>query len=128
MTNREDLTNYKVLDNPEQIMIADGSFIMADGCGDYMIGEAFELKDMLYVPDLNKKLILVNKLNDDGYCVSFEASGKVLMTDKKSHQQWHIGQREDNVYYLKKSPEWMGETMKQALLTYEIWHKRLAHI
>jgi hypothetical protein len=83
---------------------------------------------MLHVPDLNKTLISVNKMNDDGFCISFETSGKVLMTDKKSHQQWHIGQREGNVYYLKESPEQMGETMEQALLTYEIWHERLAHV
>jgi hypothetical protein len=122
MTNRDNLANFKVLQDPERIMIADGSFIMADGCGDYKIGEVFELKDMLHVPDLNKTLISVNKMNDDGFCISFETSGKVLMTDKKSHQQWHIGQRVDNVYFLKESPEWMGETMEQVLLTYKIWH------
>jgi hypothetical protein len=66
--------------------------------------------------------------NDDGYCVSFETSGEVVMMDKNSRRRWLIGQREDNVYYLRAEPLRVQETTEQALLTYEIWHERLAHI
>jgi hypothetical protein len=86
MTNRKDMTNYQELAEPEKIMIAGDSFINAEGKGDLKIGEVFTLKDTLHVPDINKTLISVTRMNDDGYCISFETSGEVVMMDKNSRR------------------------------------------
>jgi hypothetical protein len=94
------MTNYQELAEPEKIMIAIGSIIDADGKGDLKKGEVFMLKDTLHIPDINKTLISVTRMNDDGYCVSFETSSEAIMMDRSSRRRWLIGQREDNVYYL----------------------------
>jgi hypothetical protein len=84
MTNRKNLMNYQELLEWEKIVIANGSFMDTDGKGDLKIGEVFRLKKTIHIPDSNKMLISVTKMNNNGYCVSFETSGDVLMMDKNS--------------------------------------------
>ena len=78
------------------------------------------MKDILYVPGLEKNLLSISSLDKKGYRVSF-IDGKVLM--------WAKGETlnvENGLYKLKGHPETaMTHAIKNSC---KLWHRILAHI
>jgi transposase InsO family protein len=85
------------------------------------------MKDVLYVPGLKKNLLSISALDKKGYRVAF-IDGDVIMWAKREtlNEAIVIGSEENGLYKLKGHPE---TAMTHAIEnSYELWHRRLAHI
>jgi hypothetical protein len=86
-----------------------------------------KMKDVLYVPSLNKNLLSISSLEEKGFIVSF-IDGEVLMwpRGKKINDAIVIGEQEGEVYKLKGQSD-LG-LAHSIVDPSELWNRRLAHI
>jgi hypothetical protein len=90
-------------------------------------GNSMKMKDLLYVPGLTKNILSISALEKKGFRISF-IDGEVLMWAKGEtlNEAIIIGSEENGLYKLKDHSE---AAMTHAIEnSYEIWHRRLAHI
>jgi hypothetical protein len=88
---------------------------------------SIKMKGVLYVPGLKKSLLSIPALDKKGYRVAF-IDGEVLMWARGEtiNEEIVIGDEENGLYKLKGHPE---TAMTHAIEnSYELWHRRLAHI
>jgi hypothetical protein len=88
---------------------------------------SLKMKDVLYVPSLEKNLLSISSLEKKGFRVAF-IDGEVLMWAKGEtlNEAIVIGNEENDLYKLKGHSE---ATMTHAIEnSCELWHRRLAHI
>ena len=85
------------------------------------------MKEVLYVPGLNKNLLSISALDKKGYRVAF-IDGLVLMWPKvKSIEDAIIiGEGGGGLYKLKGHLE--TTLVHEMTIPSELWHRRLAHI
>ena len=85
------------------------------------------MKDVLYVPRLNKNLLYISALDKRGFRVAF-IDGKVLMWSKGKtiDDAVEIGIEEGGIYKLKGHADSTLET--STINRCELWHRRLAHV
>jgi hypothetical protein len=91
------------------------------------IGNYVHLSNVLYVPGLEKNLVLIAFLEDKGNIIDF-VDGKVLSwhKDSKIENARVIGSREGNMYRLLEQNE---EVIVHNEVNHnELWHRRYAHI
>jgi hypothetical protein len=90
-------------------------------------GNSLKIKDVLYVPGLNKNLLSISSLEKKGFRFAF-IDGEVLMWAKGEtlNEGIIIGSEENGLYKLKGHSE---VAMTRAIEnSCEIWHRRLDHI
>jgi hypothetical protein len=85
------------------------------------------LRNVLYVPGLEKNLVSISCLEDKGNIIDF-IDGKVLSWHKDSNIENSrvIGSREGNLYRLLEQNE--EAPIHNEVNPNEIWHRRYAHI
>ena len=104
-SRKEDFHRLLKLPQPVDVMLADKSVIHAVGIGSVkmvlkdMDGKNVyvELKNVLYVPDLNKRLISIPQMANKGASITFEKSSCVLSF---SGRMLDLGTRVGNLYKL----------------------------
>ena len=85
------------------------------------------MKEVLYVPSLNKNLLSISALDKKGFKASF-IYGQVLMWPKGNNIEDAIiiGEEEGGLYKLKGHSE--TALVHEPTDPSELWHRRLAHI
>ena len=91
------------------------------------IGNYVHLRNVLYVPSLEKNLVLISCLEDKGNIIAF-VDGKVLSWHKCSsiENARVIGSHEENLYRLLEQNE--EALIHNEVNPNELWHRRYAHI
>jgi hypothetical protein len=125
--------NYKELQNPIKIKIANGGVIEAVGHGDIQIktfdGRKWsegELKSVLYVPDLQCNLFSISSVTEKGYSFEIERNGCKIIKDNEVKI---LGKREGKLYklILKFEENAFLGTYSGKVENLYIWHEKLAH-
>ena len=90
-------------------------------------GNSMKMKDVLYVPILNKKLLSISALDKKGFRVAF-VDGEVLMWRKGKNidDAIVIGFEEGGLYRLKGNVD--STLITNTIIPCELWHRRLAHV
>jgi hypothetical protein len=120
----EKKTSYKV-------ELGDKTTYPVEGFGQASIkmkaGNYVHLRNVLYVPGLEKNLVSISCLEDKGNRIAF-IDGKVLSWHKDSsiENARVIGSREGNLYRLLEQNE--EALIHDEVNPNELWHKRYAHI
>ena len=85
------------------------------------------MKDVLYVPGLQKKFLSISALYAKGIRVSF-VDGQVLIWSRGNtiEDATIIGEEDEGLYKLKVQPK--QELVHESIEPCELWHKRLAHV
>ena len=88
---------------------------------------SMKMKDVLYVPRLNKNIFSILDLDKKGFIVAF-VDGEVLMWKKGKtiDDAIVIGVEEGGLYILKGHVD--STLMTSTIIPCELWHKRIAHI
>ena len=86
-----------------------------------------KMKDVLFVPRLNKNLLYILALNEKGMKVAFE-DRQVLMwpRGKTIDDAIVIGEQEGGLYKLKGHTE--QALVHDTVEPNELWHRKLAHV
>ena len=82
-------------------------------------GQVLRLQDVLYVPDLKKKLVSISAMEDKGFNVAF-IDGKVRIWKKSFKEAITIGFRVDTLYQVGGSP--LGAMACDTIRQTELWH------
>ena len=86
-----------------------------------------KLENTVYVPDLRTHLMLVARIYDKGFEVTFMKSSAVIRDENGIEKLY--ANRIDGLYYLQETPEVasaMSESDHSQKL--ELWHRRLGHL
>jgi hypothetical protein len=86
-----------------------------------------KMKDVLYVPGLNKNLLSISALDEKGFRVAF-IDDEVLMwlRGKSINDALVIGVQEGGLYKLKGHSD--STLVHNTVIPSELWHRRFAHI
>ena len=113
------LHNYQDLQDPVEVITANGTKISGIGQGDMQKGQ-LKMKDVLYVPKLKTSLFSVSAATEKGAKISFGSEFAFATVDGEEFQ---LGIRQGRSYALKiEVPE------KAAVIDRELLHKRLGHL
>ncbi|GJS13676.1 retrovirus-related pol polyprotein from transposon TNT 1-94 [Tanacetum coccineum] len=104
---KEELERFKLCSG--KVRLADDKTLDIAGIGDVVLKTSFStswtLKDVRYIPDLNRKLISVGRLDEEGYHIGFR------------DQQWKVtkgslvvarGNKRGSLYMVEAHPEGIG--------------------
>ncbi|KAF1313844.1 Integrase catalytic core protein, partial [Globisporangium splendens] len=126
---KDDFTMYETLENAVAITIADGATMSAVGTGDIVIalknGKQATVKNVLFIPGLDRRLLSIAKITANGMNVEFgidscviKKNGVVVMSVPKC----------GNVYKLHcSSPAALMVEHSERQSEWELWHARLGH-
>ena len=86
-----------------------------------------KIKDVLFIPRLNKNRLSISALDAKGIRVAF-IDGQVIMWPKGKtiDDVVVIGEQEGGLYRLKGQPE--QAFVHESLEPNELWHRRLSHV
>ena len=89
MTPHEnDLFNYEVLDDGPEVTIADGKKLQVSGKGTVKLtvldGLRIKMVEVLHIPGLDRRLLLVGKLAEHGLMVEFRSSSCIISITKRA--------------------------------------------
>ena len=86
---KESLPCIEQKESPHKVMLRDDSQYPIKGLGEasYKLdsGKPMKMKDVLYIPGLNKNLLSISALDKKGFRVAF-INGKVLMEKSKNYR------------------------------------------
>ncbi|HEY0433295.1 MAG TPA: reverse transcriptase domain-containing protein [Chitinophagaceae bacterium] len=143
-SRREWFTEYKPLETPKYIYLADSRSIKAEGVGTVKLTlkngkkEEVYFKEVLYVPELHGNLFSVTKAVSRGCRVLFEKhrcvikKGNTKIIAKRVNNLYHISPIEDkaNKARTAKRSENEGKSVETAKIATDdiyLWHERLGH-
>lgn len=117
------------------VKIGDGSLIDAEGRGDIKVkaciadGYSIELlmKDVLFVPEIEKNLVSISKCTSNGMSVLFERRGFTVRFFKDGKVVLD-GIKEQKLYRLNIHPIIEAEAYSASSDTLMTWHERLGHV
>ena len=87
--------------------------------------KTFKMKDVLHVPGMTSKLVVVSALEDEGYDVIF-FRGRVYIQRYGSSERVEIGIRDGGLYRL--TLKLLKALLHDTISPIELWHRRLAHL
>ncbi|KAI9915688.1 hypothetical protein PsorP6_007795 [Peronosclerospora sorghi] len=119
--------SYRNISNPVAVTIADGAFLNAVGVGDVKMvtidGREITVTEVLFIPNLNRRLISIPKLTSRGMDVLFGYKSCDIM---KNGKQWVRVTRRGDSYYLPcratERANFVEHTRGQS--EWELWHDR----
>lgn len=127
------LCNYKELQDPVKIRIANGAIMEAIGLGDINI-KAFdgkrwsdgELKNVLFVPGLKCNLFSISSVTEKDYTFQIERNCCMVL---KNEIVKILGKREGKLYKLliKYEEEAFLGSYTNRIYDLHVWHERFAH-
>ena len=97
-------------ESPHKVKLGDDYQYPIKGSGEYSFkldsGKSMKIKDVLFVPRINKNLLSISELDAKGIRVSF-VDGQVIMWPKGKtiDNAVVIGEQEGGLYRLKGQPE-----------------------
>ena len=128
--DRDDLINFKEFSSPVAINLADNSAIYAHGSGDAQlividgnISRNIVLNNVLYVPDIKKKLVSIPAIIKKGIDVSFVNNNCIFKVNGNSYNIGKLNNG-DKLYKLNLS----NESCYVMSNDVELWHLRYGHL
>ena len=133
---KSEFTSYVEFVKPIPVTLADKSQIYGYGIGNVMIklfdGSTFvpvEIKNVMYVPKLHRKLLSISDITDRGSTVTFAGRSSTVTFKGKT---FLFGQRHGKLWLLYCEDEecfanFVGEVQTNTSPK-ELWHQRYAHL
>ncbi len=128
--DESELHNFKEFEEAKAVGLADESVVHGYGSGDihmkiYDVNGEHDIKfqDVLYVPNIKKKLISIPVLDEKKVKTTFFNGVCVLDTGKKSYE---FGHKHGKLYKVNNSPK--ESCCVVATLDMGLWHKRFGHL
>jgi hypothetical protein len=131
MGDQAKISNLNERKTSYKVELGDKSTYHVEGFGQASIklesGNHVHLRNVLYVPGLEKNLVSISCLEDKGNRIAF-MDGKVLSWHKNSsiEDARVIGSREGNLYRLPEQNE--EALVHDEVNPNELWHRRYTHI
>ncbi|KAI9919625.1 hypothetical protein PsorP6_017770 [Peronosclerospora sorghi] len=127
---RADYISYRNISNPIAVTIADGACLNAVGVGDVKMvtidGREITVTEVLFIPNLDRRLISIPTLTSRGLDVMFGHRSCDIM---KNDKLWVSVPRRGDSYYLPcrttERANFVEHTRGQSEL--ELWHARLGY-
>ena len=133
---KSEFTRYLKLNVPVPVNLADESKIFGYGIGDVNIklfdGSTFVpvvIKNVLYVPQLHRKLLSISDITDRGSSVTFKGQsstitmkGKTFLFGQRHGKLWHLYCDKEDCFSNFVGDVGMNDISKK------IWHQRYAHL
>ena len=132
--DRSGMTNYVRLHNPRSIKLADNSILLAYGKGDVKVYVyngpkkiCLVLKEVLFVPDIKKKLLSLSTVTERGTAVKFNEKNCTIIIDGKVLS---IGHRDGKLYRLNTEENNVAcaYSMEGESSNLQLWHYRYGHL
>lgn len=130
-SNKSIITDYTTFDQATEIFLGDDSVILAEGEGTVLLPvyennqiTKLNLHNVLYVPDLSKNLVSVTAMTKTGAEVYFDDKKCMVHKDDKRFVIGHA--YHEKLYRMNTKPEYA--TLASAMVSSELWHKRLGHL
>ena len=131
---KNSLVNFKKFEAPSQVKLADNSILNSYGKGDvyltvYNGTEKVNvvLKDVLFVPKIQTKLLSLSSIIEKGAAVEFKGKSCKITIDDKSYT---IGHKHGKLYKLNLIPKdetcHLGKANSEKSLS--LWHLRYGHL
>lgn len=112
-----------------KIYVGDGTGLRISHIGDASLTTSsgnFELKDVLFVPDIKKNLISVSPLTYNNSCIFEFSSEKFLIKDRRTGWILATESRMGGLYALDKGEQALV-ALKFGKAPEGVWHQRLGH-
>ena len=128
------MMNYMRLHSPCSIKLADNSILLANGKGDVKVyvynGQkkiCLVLKEVLFVPDIKKKLLSLSTVTERGATVKLNKENCTIIIDGK---MLSIGHRDGKLYRLNtdKNNTACGYSLEGESSNMQLWHFRYGHL
>ena len=131
---KNSLVNFKKFEAPSQVKLADNSILNSYGKGDVYLTvyDGTEkvnvvLKDVLYVPKIQTKLLSLSSIIEKGAAVEFKGKSCKITIDDNSY---NIGHKHGKLYKLNLIPKdetcYLGKANSEESLS--LWHLRYGHL
>ena len=131
---KNSLVNFQKFEAPSQVKLADNSTLNSYGKGDVYLTvyDGTEkvnvvLKDVLYVPKIQTKLLSLSSIIEKGAAVEFKGKSCTITIDEKSYT---IGHKHGKLYKLNLIPKdetcYLGKANSEESLS--LWHLRYGHL
>ena len=88
-------------------------------------GQTLHLQEVVYVPDLKKKLVSISAMEDKGFKVTF-INGKVRLWQRNPRDAFTLGFRVEGFYQV--GGILLGAMICDTSLQSELWHQRFSHL
>jgi hypothetical protein len=128
---KDSLSNLTHKDSPHKVKLGYEYQYPIKGVGEasYKLdsGKPMKMKEVLYVPGLQKNLLSISTLDEKGYRVEF-IDGKVLMWPRGNtfDDAVVIGVQEGGIYKLKGQSD--STLIHDTMNTGELWHRIFSHL
>ncbi|RKF81555.1 hypothetical protein GcC1_024035, partial [Golovinomyces cichoracearum] len=107
ITNRKDVFEKSIQSSNQQIIVANGQIIQAQGRGSILIPwessqakpKLLRIRDVLYVPQASENLLSLGQLNKNGISFRTDKNGIIL---EKNNKLWARGTRYHRIYHLNQ--------------------------
>ena len=133
---KTDFTRYVKFQKPIHINLADETTILGYGIGDVYIklfdGSSFipvVIKNVLFVPKLQRKLLSISDITDKGSIVTFEGNtctlqmeGKEFLLGQKFGKLWRLYCDDEECFAVSV------DSFKSKSSSTELWHQRYGHM
>ena len=128
------MLNYMKFSTPRNIKLADNNIVHAYGKGNikvpiYDVSKKwnFTLNDVLFVPELKKKLLSLSSVIEKGSEVHFDGESCTAINNGKSVA---IGRKHGNLYKLnnRESDSAYAVSSQQNRSSMHLWHSRYGHL
>ncbi|KAF4146992.1 putative integrase catalytic domain-containing protein [Phytophthora infestans] len=132
--DRSDFDEFRALQEPTDIVVASGQRLRAVGTGVVRFtvgnGPVIKVTEVLYVPDLDRRLLSIPSLVAKGAAISFDGDGcSIRFGDKVVAHVRKCGKLFVLSVTLIKPEDEAAEIAASALVpTEELWHDRLGHV
>ncbi|KAI0992360.1 hypothetical protein K3495_g15826, partial [Podosphaera aphanis] len=121
ITNRKDVFEKSIQSSNQQITVANGQMIQAQGIGSILIpwesnqakAKLLRIRDVLYVPQASENLLSLGQLNKNGISFRTDKNGIIL---EKNNKLWARGTRYHRIYHLNQ-PHMFQKAFSTAVIT-----------
>ena len=129
---KSELKNYKKFDTPMNVNLADESVVLSYGSGDvdmqlfdeYSDPVSVVIKDVLFVPKLQKKLLSITSMTKKDAAIQFGGKFCTLFMNEKKYL---LGHQHGKLWKLN-CPDVSCFNVSSNVSSLELWHLRLGHL
>ena len=114
------------------ISVGNGNTISALGIGQVHLNECVSIQDVIFSPGMKLNVLSVSQFIKDGCKVNFHTTGASVYYQNQEVLKFRL---QDGLYHLKSGPPTyksyflgINQNRSGSIGTYQLWHKRLAHI
>lgn len=129
-SNATQMTNATPYNGPENVMVADGTFIPITHVGSTTLtttSGSIPLNDVLVCPSMRKSLLSISKMCDDYPCGVYFDANAVYVIDLENQKVVIKGPRSKSLYVLEDKEFVAYFSNRQCATSDIVWHQRLGH-